>query len=78
MMREFESESVALRRIRSHRHRRAAWRHMIRVRRRRVRLCGVFFLLMDLLFYITIHEVSLLFLIMGVVALMTPDILTTW
>lgn len=74
--RGFEAESVALRRIRQHRNRRAAWRHAIRVRRARVRLCGLFFLAVCAATFAAFGEVSLSFLLFGVVALAAPDFIT--
>lgn len=74
--RAFEAESLALRRIRSHRHRRAAWRHAIRVRRARVRLCGLGFLAVCAVTFAAFGEVSLLALVFGAVALAAPDLVT--
>lgn len=76
MSRAFEAESVALRRIRQHRNRRATWRHMIRARRARVRLCGLFFLAVCAVTFAAFGEVSLLALVFGVVALAAPDFIT--
>lgn len=73
-MTKYQSEErVALKTIRSHRNRRRSWRHMIAVRRAKIRLCGLFLILMDIVLYVSIREISLLFLIAGTVALIAPD-----
>ena len=73
MMRTYESERVALRRIRGHRNRRAAWRHVIRVRRARVRLLGLAGLCFNLFCFAMVGEMSLLLGIVAAVAILSPD-----